>query len=196
MTRILKAKLSPRPRGRSAWAPDPKPTAWLRGESAPASPGPESWGRTLTPGPCPAPVSWSTCLRVPDCPLPPSSWPHVSPPRGLTAPMPLGSVAWVTFLRWCRPRPAPSVIYVPLASDTHSHAATAFLPPASARPPPSRGSHLSAGTFATNKRSEGQGRTCLQLWGGLAARGPSLSTSAPSIPRPRFQVGAGPCAQG
>ncbi|XP_027376609.1 cysteine-rich protein 1 isoform X3 [Bos indicus x Bos taurus] len=66
---------------------------------------------------------------------------------------------------------------------------TVFLPPAS--PAPAHRPHvahtLSAGTFATNKRSEGQGRTCLQLWGGLAAEGPSLSASAPSMSGPGFR---------
>ena len=119
------------------------------------------------------------CLQPPITPFRVLLAPRVpmSVSRGPTS---LGvSVAWVGLSEVaaprspsCCPRPAHSVIYAPPARDSHRHAPhsvpreeeqpcqepSAHLPPclASTHPPPSRGSHSTAGSFAVNKRFEDQ----------------------------------------
>lgn len=213
MTRTLKAKLSPRPRGCSARAPDPRPTAWLREESA-RCPGRlftcKSRARELgeegvparprDPAPSLSPGVSACVSPTARCPL--SSWPHVSPRRGLVAPQAPGvSVAWVTFLRWRHPRPAPALPTVlfmpPLPVTATATPPTVFLSPAS--PAPAHHPHVAhtrvLGLLLPIKGLKVKGaRVCGS--GVDLQPGPISQYKRPQHPWAPCGVGAGPCARG
>ena len=106
----------------------------------------------------------------------------------------------------CCPSPAHRVIYAPPARDSHSHAPhsvprveghpcqgpSARLPPCltNARPPPSRGSHSTAGGFAVNERFEDRTTPalCLCLWRGREA---GIASLRPGVLFPTVMVVAG-----